>query len=67
LIDKDIASAERWEAAGWRSELKWHAATDSESRGVEIEVPLLDRTDYRDRLRDSDLYQHGFYVVVTRK
>ena len=63
---QDITCVERYEAAGWVKSLKWQGRTGTEGGGVQIEVPLLDRTDFRDKLRGSDRYMHGFYVVVQR-
>lgn len=67
LKPEEIEGVERWEAAGWVKTLKWQGRSGVEGGGVQIEVPLLDRTDLRDKLRDSDRYKHGFYVVVRRK
>ena len=63
----EVAGVERWEAVGWRRTLEFSVAGGSGGQGIEITVPILDRTDFRCKVRDSDCQQHGLYVVVTRK
>lgn len=67
LKNEDIATVERFESAGWRRKLDLKVTDNNGSAEVEVDVPLLDRTDFRSKLRDSSLYRHGFYVVITLK
>lgn len=62
-----IATAERWEAAGWRRILTDQLTGGGDGKGARLRVPLFDETDLTGDWWGFEGSVHTFYVVFTRR